>query len=93
MSAFREAVEALFDHFERQLSRELAAARAHHDRVPPEVVDKILESHAVRYETVFDWMIEHVARKDAEAAELMRAEFAPLRAMLEKRVGDLSCPH
>jgi hypothetical protein len=55
--------------------------------------DALLEKHAGLVNGALDRSIAAIERKDPKAAELLRAEYLPIREAMGKRSADLLRPH
>lgn len=93
MSEFHDMVVKVFDRFEAQFQKELAAAADHRGFLTREACDAIYRRNAARYARVFEELVNRAERVSPEAAQEMREEFAPLIAMLRKGVRDRLWPH
>jgi len=93
MSEFEETLGKLFGLFEREFRAELAAATDASGHLPEGACDAILTRHAARYAAVFGDLERRAEEKYPGGAEILREEFAPLRAYLARSAADIRRPN
>ena len=84
----QRAIDALFDRWENALERELGEAAT------LEEADRIIARYTAPFECLFERWVKRAQRRGGTvAAEKVRAEIEPVRAMIEKRMKDRLWPH
>jgi len=93
MSEFEETLGKLLGLFEREFRAELAATTDASGHLPEGACDAILAHSAARYAAVFDAIERRVEEKYPGGAEILREEFAPLRAYMARSAADIRRPN